>query len=49
MLGLLIASIYNTASWETSGLAAFGWGIGLSLASTTANAIISSVPLYTAM
>lgn len=49
LLGLLIASIYSTAKWETSGLAAFSWGIGLSLASTVANVIITCIPLYTFM
>jgi len=44
--GAFVAGIYVTLGWSMSSLAAFGWGIGLSLASIALTTFISCVPIY---
>lgn len=45
-VGAFVAGIYVTVGWSMSSLAAFGWGIGLSLTSLVLTTLISCVPMY---
>lgn len=41
-----VAGIYVTTGWTMTSLAAFGWGVGLSLASILLTVAVSWVPIY---